>query len=327
MQTEAAEQYILQVTRADAILRRETLQSLWSGYGKIERVALGGADAPMSVILKTISLPDASRGTKAQAADRSHRRKVRSYDVELNWYRNWSQRCPDSARVPGCYGSMVKGNDRLIVLEDLDAAGFPKRKSRLVKSEVQTCLCWLAHFHATFLGVAPDGLWKTGTYWHLATRPDELAAMPEGPLKRAAAALDERLDRCRYKTIVHGDAKVENFCFSHNGRRVAAVDFQYVGGGCGIKDVAYLMDSAMSERDCASWEGELLEYYFGELKNGLESRESNVDFADLQEEWNALYPVAWADFYRFLTGWSPQYARLSHHCERLVERAMGVIAS
>lgn len=84
-----------------------------------------------------------------------------------------------------------------------------------------------------------DTLWKQGTYWHLSTRPEELAKMLDSPLKQHASHIDEKLDECSFKTIVHGDAKLANFCFTKSGTKSAAVDFQYVGGGCGMKDVAY----------------------------------------------------------------------------------------
>ena len=51
-------------------------------------------------------------------------------------------------------------------------------------------LSWLAHFHATFMGKNPEGLWKIGTYWHLDTRPDELEALEDLSLKKAAPLIE-----------------------------------------------------------------------------------------------------------------------------------------
>lgn len=119
-----------------------------------------------------------------------------------------------------------------MVLEDLDASGYPGRRGDLSPDQVEPCLRWLAAFHATFMGEEPAGLWPVGTYWHLKTRPDELAAVDDPELIRAAPALDHLLNQASHRTVVHGDAKVANFCWSHSGDAVAAVDFQYVGGGC-----------------------------------------------------------------------------------------------
>jgi hypothetical protein len=70
---------------------------------------------------------------------------------------------------------------------------------------------------------------------------------------------------------------------------VAAVDFQYVGGGCGMKDVAYLLDD---DRE--------LDFYFSELRNRLSE---DVDADALETEWRELFPVARLDYERFLDGW------------------------
>ena len=76
---------------------------------------------------------------------------------------------------------------------------------------------------------------------------------------------------------------------------VAAVDFQYVGGGCGIKDVAYLLHGAgggVEERGLAT--------YFTSLRETLAEV---VDGDALEREWRDLYPLACEDFRRFLAGW------------------------
>jgi thiamine kinase-like enzyme len=215
----------------------------------------------------------------------------------------------------------------------LDASGFAIRRRSVNDSQLDGCLRWLANFHATFLvdtkasgSSIHEGLWQTGTYWHLETRPDELKAMPDGPLKQAANKIDSRLANARFQTIVHGDAKLANFCFSHDDQ-VAAVDFQYVGGGCGMKDVAYFISSCFSDRECEQREQELLDRYFSHLKTAITnpSHGGTLDshsFNDLETEWRSLYSFAWADFYRFLSGWSPGHWKMHGYSERMTERAL-----
>jgi hypothetical protein len=274
---EADLDWIAEVTRASRLSRPERIQSLWGGYGEIFRVRLEGAELS-SVIVKWIAPPN-EKG-------RGHERKCRSYDVETTWYRKFAPRC--TARVPKLIASRTQERRWLLVLEDLDAAGFDGRRRRANGSELEHCLAWLAELHARFLGVAPDGLWKRGTYWHLATRPDELAATTDPAIRAAAPLLDQQLSNARFRTIVHGDAKLANFCFARDG--VAAVDFQYVGGGVGVQDVAYLLGDASSRQ---------LDFYFDALRVALGDRYSG----DLEREWRDLYPVAGADFDRFMAGW------------------------
>jgi len=185
--------------------------------------------------------------------------------------------------------------------------------------EIRVCLSWLANFHALFLGVDPEGLWPVGTYWHLETRPDELEAMEDGHLKAAAGEIDRTLNECRFKTIVHGDAKLANFCFSQGGRDVAAVDFQYVGGGCGIKDVIYLLGSCLEGRECQKEVPGLLRHYFAELKSSVDKE---VDFAALEEEWTELFAFAWADFDRFLLGWMPGHWKINSYSQQLTNKIL-----
>jgi hypothetical protein len=211
----------------------------------------------------------------------------------------------------------------LFVLEDLDAAGFGVRRSRVSEAELSACLRWLAAFHATFLNEQPESLWKVGSYWHLATRPDELGALSDRSLQRAAPKLDERLNRARFRTLVHGDAKLQNFCFAADASAVAAVDFQYVGGGVGVKDLAYLLSSALSADRLEREANGYVDDYFRELRRALGERQResdsgipSSDFNLLEAEWRELYPVACADFYRFLLGWAGE----GHGRDRYLER-------
>ncbi len=316
---------VLKATGAETITSSEVLQTLWSGYGEIVRLRLGGSNLE-SIVLKYIVLPDEVVHPRGWNTNHSHQRKVRSYDVETQWYRDWSRRCDASCRVADCFALSSGGNEHLIVLEDLDAAGFPRRYEKLDLPGVKLCLRWLANFHATFMNDSPNGLWPTGTYWHLETRPDELAAMPVGALKKAAGDIDARLSGCHYQTLVHGDAKVANFCFSIDGLEVAAVDFQYVGGGCGMKDVAYFLGSCLNEVECERWQSELLMFYFGALKEALEAGEKVFDWEALEQEWRTMFPLAWTDFYRFLVGWMPTHHKINRYTERLAAEVVEQIS-
>jgi len=314
----ALKSFITSSTGAHAARRGEVIQSLWSGYGEIVRISLEGSEAA-SAILKHVRFPDEADHPRGWHSDFAHRRKVRSYEVEMHWYSAFSQRCDDNCRVPHCYASATLGDDHLILLEDLDAAGFPVRKSWLNRDEIHQCLSWLAHFHARFMHTSPSGLWPVGTYWHLATRPDEWAAMPDGALKQTASAIDAALNSGSYTTLVHSDAKVANFCFARHGAGVAAVDFQYVGAGCGMKDVAYLLGSCLRESQLTTWQGGLLDDYFTMLHKALKQYAVVVDGAELETEWRQRYPIAVADFSRFLAGWMPDHWKVNDHNQQITD--------
>ena len=315
---------VLQATGASAITDTEVVQSLWSGYGQILRCKLvGGPHA--SVIVKHVRWPDQRDHPYGWTSDRSHERKLQSYRVETAWYERFAAKCSDACRVPVCIALETRADDMIIVMEDLDAAGFAGRHKHVSAVELDACLSWLASFHATFMGERPEGLWPTGTYWHLATRPDEFEALDDGPLKSAASIIDHRLTASPFQTFVHGDAKLANFCFSADGRKAAAVDFQYVGGGCGMKDVAYFISSCLDEEDSERMEAELLDRYFDLLRTALVSVGKSLDFDALETDWRALYPVAWTDFYRFLQGWSPGHWKLHRYSERLAREVLDAL--
>lgn len=311
----------LEASGASRILETETIQSLWSGYGQIVRCRLEGSPHG-SVIVKHVRWPDRNRHPRGWNSDLGHERKVRSYQVETAWYERYAARCEAACRVPRCLAHRTLGDEVFLVLEDLDAAGFGARRRRVTERELEACLRWLACFHATFMGERPEGLWPVGTYWHLATRPEELQALEDHALARAAEAIDRRLRECPFQTLVHGDAKLANFCFSPEGDRVAAVDFQYVGGGCGMKDVAYFISSCLDEQQCEAMEQPLLDLYFEQLEHALQRSGKRLDVGALQRSWRALYPVAWTDFFRFLQGWSPGHAKIHRYSQRLARQVL-----
>lgn len=272
--------FVLGATGARPI-RSRRVQSLWAGYGEIVRIDLSDG---RSVVLKEVTLPAGGDD------DRSRARKVRSYEVEAAFYRDHAAHTVEACRVARRLGA-DDGPPLRLLLEDLDAAGFALRRGR--SRDLLGCVGWLASFHARFLGRAPTGSWPEGSYWHLGTRPDELARTADPELVHLAPRFDAALTGARHRTFVHGDAKPANFCFAPDGR-VAAVDFQYVGGGVGVRDLAYLLHG-LDPADEAS----LRAAYFAALGAQVP--------AEVVEEWRALYPIAAADFVRFLAGWAGTY--------------------
>ena len=312
---------ILEATCASDLFEIEVIQNLWSGYGKIIRYGLKESKI-RTVVVKHVRIPSNKNHPRGWNTDLSHLRKLKSYQVEMAWYKEWSAKCDDDCRIPYCFALESKDDELLMVLEDIDEAGFPIRKTSVKWNEIVACLKWLANFHATFLGEKPTSLWEVGTYWHLETRPDELSVLSDKPLKKASLAIDQKLSNCKYKTFVHGDAKLANFCFSENGLGIAVVDFQYVGGGCGMKDLAYFIGSCLYEEDCERLETQILDAYFNFLRIALHEKEKNVNIEAVELEWRSLYHIAWTDFHRFLKGWSPGHWKINSYSERIAREVI-----
>uniref|UniRef100_A0A0G4G5M0 Aminoglycoside phosphotransferase domain-containing protein n=1 Tax=Chromera velia CCMP2878 TaxID=1169474 RepID=A0A0G4G5M0_9ALVE len=209
---------------------------------------------------------------------------------------------------------------RVLVLEDL--------RTEFSKSANTRCILrWLAAFHAVFYERADLRklpVWKQGCYWHLETRPDELAAMDVSDpffarLKKAAPQLDGILSEGPGLTLLHGDAKHPNFLADPCGA-VAAVDFQYCGIGQPMKDVAYLLDDTQEDAKVSELLKEYGEaFYRAREEFGLPQLEESLEaFVERQER---MFDVAAADLLRFLAGWG-----FWGHTERQRRRAEPLLA-
>ncbi|KWT99480.1 choline kinase [Vibrio toranzoniae] len=329
----------------------QVIQRLWGGYGELVRLVFSKkSSAPFnSLIVKHVALPDKANHPKGWNTRLSHQRKVHSYQVETAWYQSftqqWDERCP----MPVGLHCELEENEWLIVMQDLADVGFPLtsqfdvlsvfdelaakdtqpelalRYTSLEVKQRNACLKWLANFHAKHIHIDQEqsaSLWKVGTYWHLDTRPDELNALTDLPLKNQAQHIDRLLRECPYSTLVHGDAKLANFCFDLAGENAAAVDFQYVGNGCAMKDVALFMSSAIRPQDCVELESQLLDIYFQHLKEALAHYQPQLSFYDVEAAWRPMFYVAWADFQRFVKGWSPEHWKINPYTEQLTLRVL-----
>lgn len=301
---------------AEAIRQTAIIQSLWGGYGELFRATLQGGAWP-SVIVKHIRLPQPESHPRGWNTPVSHQRKLDSYQAEVNWYRHYASQCSPESPVPQCLYVSQQGDEILLVLEDLHTLGYSRVLKQADRPAIFACLRWLAEFHARFMGQEPAGLWQTGTYWHLSTRPDEWEALDDPMLKAAAECIDRALADCPYQTLVHGDAKLANFCFTPDHSKVAAVDFQYVGKGCGMKDVCLFLSSVLTFEENDIQIAEYLEHYFSCLKAAVERHQPALDSEAIEAAWRPLYSVAWADFQRFVKGWSPGHWKINPYTENL----------
>ena len=85
---------------------------------------------------------------------------------------------------------------------------------------------------------------------------------------------------------------------------------------------SYFLGSCLDEPSCEALERELLDYYFNVLATKVAQLQPDVDTFELEREWRELYPVAWADFHRFLKGWSPGHWKINSYSERITKRVI-----
>lgn len=187
----------------------------------------------------------------------------------------------------------------------------------------------LAEFEARRAGEvsAPRSIWLNGGYTYLATRRTEFAGLASRSDSEWSAALcnpygtasvAERVARFlvprgrSFETFIHGDVKSENLFSTESGDSVAFFDFQYVGLGLGVSDLAKLftcsvplhmlvnMSSPLPDT-IAMQEGELellMQYHQLLMQHG-KSDDTRYDFVDLQRHWE----TALVDWCRFQASW------------------------
>jgi hypothetical protein len=174
-------------------------------------------------------------------------------------------------------------------------------------------------------------VWLNGGYTYLATRRNEYANLsadddsewsavltrPMGSNNKSiaemvAAFLAPTISGTgpieRYKTLIHGDVKSENLFTSRSGEEVAFYDFQYVGLGLGVCDLAKLFTCSVPlsilvvdndiPHDLPMQKGEkaLLERYWRRLQ---ETGGQVYDWETFVLHWE----IALVDWLRFQASW------------------------
>ena len=303
----------------------DELQSLWAGYGRICAVTAAQKNGEqLQLILKLVSPP-------CTIADEGHLRKVYSYEVERYFY----QHVAPTIELPmaKCLSSTIAGDLLATLMTDLREE-FPiagEKRADLTASQVYSALQWLAKFHSSPVHLEPKSLvlppleeaeanrdpnsrtvWRNGGYTYLATRRKEYAALATStsewsrlcqPAGRSIAEMAANVMTPRGRScegLVHGDVKSENLFSSQDGNSVAFFDFQYVGMGLGVCDLAKLFTCSvpldmLTKRvpltlDTTSGEKRLLDVY----------REGFGEYAD---DFSRHWETALVDWCRFQASW------------------------
>ncbi|KAI8635563.1 kinase-like domain-containing protein [Xylariaceae sp. FL1651] len=172
---------------------------------------------------------------------------------------------------------------------------------------------------------APGRLvWLNGGYTYLATRQTEYASLAADSNSEWSSALCEPLSLHGYsiaemaasvltphgrehETLIHGDVKSENLFTTQSGSEVAFYDFQYVGLGLGVCDLAKLFtcsiplnmltdDNSSTELGMAEGERKLLAMY----------RETLLAGTGKEYDWDTFvrhWETALVDWLRFQASW------------------------
>lgn len=174
--------------------------------------------------------------------------------------------------------------------------------------------------------IAGSGLWLNGGYTYLATRRTEYASLaddgysewseamcsPSGGSSLSIAEMAALFLTPRgrpIESLIHGDVKSENLFTTSKGDQVAFFDFQYVGRGLGVCDLAKLFtcsvpmhmlveDESLPEH-LAMCDGErqLLERYYTRLLHDKEPE--YYDWESFKRHWE----TALVDWCRFQASW------------------------
>jgi len=233
------------------------------------RVGLLGDGVPDSVFVKMAALDVGTRLFGGLA---------RLGEVEIGFYRDLRPGLAlEAPRLLGASFDRRTGRF-VIVLEDLDGAGFPDTLSPLTPGRAAAALGTLARLHGRTSGVPVRPGWL-GTNSGDALLP--LVAATLGRLGRRVAArhpglvtADGERILATYRTwaprldagphcVLHGDPHPGNLYVLEDS--VGLLDWQAVRRGNGLRDVTYLLVLGMSTDDRRAHERDLLDHYRAEL--------------------------------------------------------------
>jgi len=228
------------------------------------------------VVAKVPSLDEVSRSTAALQ---------RLYLREVSFYQHLASLI--TTRTPRCYFAERDDSDNfLLLLEDLSPSAVVDQFTGISLGTARAGLAALAGLHGPTHARTDlhDATWLRGVGDEL--RPLYEAVVPvlfdqfierynariDAELRTMVLALKDRLAlfsgyATSYPCVTHGDFRTDNLLIDACDGTVAlaVVDWQTVGVGSPLLDVAYFLTTSLTPQDCARYEFELLDYYLAKL--------------------------------------------------------------
>ncbi len=233
-------------------------------------------EGPASIIAKC---PAVDAGTRAIAA------ALRSYDLELGWYRELAPKLNVACAACLYLESDAEQNAFALLLEDLSPSTQGDQLAGATIGQIEAALRQAARLHAPYWGKAAlyriDWLQPSPSTTAMIRQmvPQLYAQFRERYATRLAPEIFEmgdafvaRVDayfdlQPSANTIQHRDFRIDNILYSPDGRKAHIVDWQTLGIGAGASDVAYLIGTSIANADERAREEErLVRYYADELR-------------------------------------------------------------
>jgi hypothetical protein len=253
---------------------------------------------PATVIAKCPSADDHSRAIA---------KMVRNYELEVSWYANLS--ATTLVNCPHCYHAEMHegGIDFALLLEDraparqgdqLAGADIRALKAAIAELAALHSSHWNSKALAAYEFLQFGSANKEIVRQLLPTLYPEFCRRYAGRLDSTILATGQHLvDRLGYYldavpaalTIVHGDFRLDNLLFGP-GDAVTVVDWQTVGAGPPMADLAYFIGTSIADPHVRRTHERALFEHYCDL---IESNEISIDRA---EQWTDFRRYAYSGF-------------------------------
>ena len=209
---------------------------------------------PSSLVLKSPSVDETSRKTGADFG---------LYAKEVGWYQQLAAR--SDVRCPACHGAFIEGDRFALLLEDCAPAEQGDQLGGATLDDLSKCLLEGAKLHGAFfndramethpllavsseMAAARSGIFAM--FWEpfkeryqgrlgpeIFELGDDFLANYHAFGARASAAVG----------VAHGDFRIDNMLFGGADGRVVVLDWQTLGYGAPMADVAYLLGTSIAD--------------------------------------------------------------------------------